>query len=337
MGAMLKLGITTTRALRRARRWLGRERHASFLLLESLAREECRDPATYDTLVARVRMPNGTWRQTTAGRLRLVDDALMGALRRTHPRGCALSVLDLGASTGVTSVDLYETLAQSWNVAFTASDLYRDAFAISAPRQHWSIVLDAAGEILQHVLGPFVLPGQLDESRAYPVNHALKRWSERVLVPRARRALMLDTQAQTRDYFTAAEVDDLAVRRLPFFSWRCLELVRRGPRFRFVTHDVTEPAPVQATIVRAVNIITSEYFDLCTATRAIGHALRAVEPGGYLVAGQSRGLDPTAMRATVFRVRSAAEIVARVGGGYEFEEVVMCEAADGASRQACQA
>src|SRR5262245_46627940 len=128
---MLKLGITTTRGLRSASRWLGRERHASFLLLESLAREECRDPGTYDTLVARVRMPNGTWRQTTAGRLRLVDDALVGALRHTHPRSHALSVLDLGASTGVTSVDLYETLSQRWNVVSTASDLYRDAFAVS--------------------------------------------------------------------------------------------------------------------------------------------------------------------------------------------------------------
>jgi hypothetical protein len=335
---MLKLGITTTRGLRRAPRWLGRERHASFLLLEPLACEGCRDPSAYDTLVARVRMPNGTWRQTTAGRLRLVDDALVGALQRTHAPGSTLSVLDLGASTGVTSVDLYETLSQRWTVEFTASDLYRDAFAVSAPGRGWAIVLDGGGEVLQHVVGPFVLPGQLEESTAYPLNRALKRWSERVLVPRARRALALDAQARTRDYFAAAETGGLAVRRLPFFSWRCLDLVRRTPRFRFVAHDVTQPVSDQVTIVRAVNIITSEYFDLPTATRAIGHALRGVEPGGYFVAGQSRGLDSTAMRATVFRVRGrAAEIVARVGDGYEFEEAVLGQPGDAAWRQACEA
>jgi len=335
---MLKLGITRSRGLSRPRRWLGRERHASFLLLQVLALEGCQDPAAYDTLVARVRMPNGTWKQTAAGRLRLVDEVLVRALERTHAPGDALTVFDLGVSTGVTSVALYELLSQRWDVEFTATDLYRDAFAVSAPARRWAIVLEAGGDVLQHVIGPFVLPGQLEESAAYPANRALKRWSERVLVPRARQALAHDPEARERAYFVAGEVAGLVVQRLPFFSWRCLDLMRRTPRFRFVVHDVTEPLPATATIVRAVNILTREYFDLPTVTRSIGHALRAVECGGYLVAGQSRGLDPAAMRATVFRVRGgAAEIVARIGEGYELEQLVQSQAADAGWRQACEA
>jgi hypothetical protein len=335
---MLKLGITNPRDLTQPPRWFGRERHASFLLLEPLAVEGCPDSAAYDTLVARVRMPNGTWKQTAAGRLRLVDEALVRALERTHAPGRSLSVIDLGASTGVTSVDLFDALSRKWDVDFTVSDLYRDAFAVSAPAWRWAIVLDGQGNVLQHVIGRFVLPGQLDESAAYQANRALKRWSERVLVPRAREALAQDPTARERPYFAAGEVNGLVIQRLPFFSWRCLDLMRRTPRFRFVIHDVTEPLPATATVVRAVNILTREYFDLPTLTRAIGHALRAVEPGGYFVAGQSRGLDPTAMRATVFRVRDgSAEIAARVGDGYELEELVRCEAAAAGWRQACEA
>jgi hypothetical protein len=103
-------------------------------------------------------------------------------------------------------------------------------------------------------------------------------------------------------------------------------------------HDVTEPPPTTATIVRAVNIITRDYFDLPTATRAIAHALQAVKPGGYFVAGQSRGLDPAAMRATVFRVHdAAAEVVARIGDGYELEETVRSQAARVGWGRACEA
>jgi SAM-dependent methyltransferase len=334
----LKFGITSTRSLGRPPRWLGRERHASFLLLDPLARESGPDPAAYDTLVARVRMPNGTWKQTAAGRLRLADDALVGVLEDTRAPGGALSVLDLGASTGVTSVDLYERLSRRWSVQFTATDLYRDAFAVSAPARRGALVLSAAGDVLQHVFGPFVLAGQLEESAAYPVNRALKRWSERVLVPRARRALASDLAARDRPYFATKDVDGLVIQRLPLFSWRCLELLRRTARFRFLVHDVTEPPPTTATIVRAVNIITRDYFDLPTATRAIAHALQAVEPGGYFVAGQSRGLDPAAMRATVFRVHdAAAEVVARIGDGYELEETVRSQAARVGWGRACEA
>lgn len=335
---MLKLGITSPRDLACPSRRFGRERHASFLLLEPLALEECADPGAYDTLVSRVRLPNGTWKQTAGGRLRLVDEALVAALHGTHAPGSALSVIDLGVSTGVTSVDLYETLSRQWDVDFTATDLYRDVFAVSAPAWRWAIVLEAGGDVLQHLVGPFVLPGQLEESAAYPANRALKRWSERILVPRARQALARDAGARERAYFAAGEVDGLMIQRLPFFSWRCLDLMRRTSRFRFLLHDVIQPLPFTATIVRAVNIITREYFDLPTATRAIGNALRAVEPGGYFVAGQSCGLDPTAVRATVFRVRGGAtEVVARVGDGYELEETVRDAATDAGWRRTCEA
>lgn len=327
---MLKLGITRPQDLLHAPRWLGRERHASFLLLEALMREGVRDNALYDTLVARVRLPNGTWKQTASGRLRAVDAALLSALEKTHSNSPKLSVLDLGASTGVTSVELYEALARCWSVEYAASDLYRDAFAVGPPGGRWTLVLSAAGDVLQHVLGPFVLPGQLDESAVYPVNRALKQWSERRLVPAARRALAADAGASERSYFEGAEVEGLVVKRLPLVTGRCLELARQSPGFRFVVHDVTRPLNVQATVVRAMNLITPDYFSPAMAGRAIGNALRAVEPAGYLVLGQSRGLGCDALRATVFRVAGRrAEVAARVGEGYELEETVQRAAAEG--------
>src|SRR5262249_27652781 len=150
-------------------------------------------------------------------------------------------------------------------------------------------------------------------------------------------ALASDHAVRDRPYFTPSNVGGLVVQRLPFFSLRSLDLIRHTARFRFLVHDVTEPPPTTATIVRAVNIITLEYFDLATATHAIANALQAVEPGGYFVAGQSRGLDPAAMRATVFRVHgNVADVVARVGKGYELEETVRSQAARMGWGRACE-
>jgi SAM-dependent methyltransferase len=324
---VLKLGITRVGRLGRSRTWLGSERHASLLLLDDLARAGEDAAQAYDTLVARVRLPNGTWKQTAAGRLARVDAVLLRLLRATRAPGSRVSVLDLGASTGITSVELYDTLAAHFAVELLATDLYRDLVAFSWPRRPWAIVLDVHGGVIQHVLGPFVLPGQIAESWAYPVNRALKAWSTRWLVPRAQRVLArLDVE---RLPYLAPHVEDrLEVRRLPFMVSRCLRLMRAGAPFRFEAADVLEPLPWRATCVRAMNIATRDNFDDARVAVVVRNCLRAVEPGGLLVLGQSHGLDPETARATIYRVDGGWPVaVERVGVGYEMEHVVAAAAA----------
>jgi len=324
---VLKLGITRVRGLARPTTRLGAERHASFLLLDDLARAGDDAAAAYDTLVARVRLPNGTWKQTAAGRLARLDAALVRVLRAARAPGSRLTVLDLGASTGVTSVELYDALAAHFAVEFTATDLYRDVVAVSWPGGGRTIVLDVHGGVLQHVLGPFVLPGQIDESWAYPVNRALKVWSERRLVPRARRVLAR-TDVERLAYLAPHVEDGLELRRLPFVASRCLRLMRTGAPFRFEAADVLRPMPWRASVVRAMNIVTRDNFDDERAAAALRHCLAAVEPGGLLVLGQSRGLDPATLRATIYRVDAAGPVVVeRIGAGYEMEDVAAAAAA----------
>ncbi len=312
---MLKLGITTMRGLTRPRSWLGRSRHASLLLFARLAERGHDGAEAYDRLVERVRLPNGTWKQTAGGRLDDVDDLIAAALRASHPLGARISVLDLGASTGVTSAALYDRLGRTYQVHFVASDLYRDAIAVSG--HLWTVVLTASGDVLQYVIGPFVLPGQLDESPFYVVNRLLKAAARRWLTPRARRAA---AAAATLPYLTARREGATEVVRLPLFSFHCLDRARRGD-FTFEVTDVLRPLSRSATVVRAMNVVTRDYFDEHTAGVALANCIDAVEPGGLLVIGRSTGLTAGHTRATCYRVDAARRLrpIARLSGGDELE------------------
>ena len=254
---VLKLGITRLDDLERPKAPSGRLRHASLLLLRDLAAAEHAAPEAYDTLVARVKMPNGTWRQTAAGRLQQVDDLLLAELRPAMRRGARFRVLDLGVSTGVTSADLYERLRGECQVDFVASDLYRDLYAVRSLRLGWVVILDHLGHDVQYVVGRLVLPAHIDEARVYVANRLVKALARRIFLPEARRVLAA-AAAEGHPYFVTTVVLQHEVARLPFFAFRCLDLARREPGFRFETIDVTHPIPLRADVVRAMNLVTTD-------------------------------------------------------------------------------
>ncbi len=317
---MLKLGITTVEGLCRPRSWLGRSRHASMLLFASLAERGHDGSDAYDRLVERVKLPNGTWKQTAGGRLDDVDELIERALGRVHRPGSRVSVLDLGVSTGVTSVALHDRLSRTYAVHFIASDLYRDAVAVSG--RGWTVVLTAAGEPLQYVLGPFVLPAELDESRLYPVNRVMKTIAQRCLVPAARHVIR---EVPELPYLERRWVGPYRVLRLPLFCAACLARLRGDAGFAFEAIDVLRPIPVRATVVRAMNLVTRDYFDEPRAVMALAHCLRAVEPDGFLVVGRTDGLAAGGTRATCYRIDRAGRAypVARLNGGCELEPLAL--------------
>jgi hypothetical protein len=318
---MLKPGIVTVDGLRRPAPRLAKQRHASFLLLRDLAEGGCDDSALYDRIIERVRLPNGIWKQTGSGRLRDVDATLVMLLESTHAPQKPVSVLDLAVSTGVTSVELYEMLRERFAVDFVASDFFADLFAVRPTHRRWAIVMDGAGAVLQHVIGPFVLPGQIAESAAYPVNRVLKRVSNDWFAPRAR-ATLAQVHTGELSYFTPVPVGEMEVMRLPLLSYRCLDLIEHDPRFRFVPLDILRPLGRRAFVVRAMNIITPDHFDPPTAKTALLNCAHAVEPGGILITGRSNDTVAGREHVTFYRVANGRLTpLARLHGGCELESV----------------
>ena len=185
---MLRFGIVRRQGLAHPTTWFGARKHVSALILDELAETPESDEAAYDTVVEQLPMPNGTWKFTCRGRFASLDRLVLDLLAPRVPRGGRLSVIDLAASTGVTSVELYRVLRERYQVRFLASDLYRDLYAVRRSGA-WVGVFTAMGDDVQHIVWRFVLPGQLAESWAYPGNRALRAACRRLLTPRARAVL----------------------------------------------------------------------------------------------------------------------------------------------------
>jgi hypothetical protein len=322
---VFKLGIVTTGGLDRPRTMLGRERHASLLLLHELAKEKCTRPELYDEVVRRVRLPNGTWRQTASGRLAQLDEALLALLAQRTKAGSHVSVLDLAVSTGVTSVELYHKLRARYDVEFTASDLFRDLYAVSSRRSRWSIVLDANLQELQYVVGRFVLPAHLSESALYPVNRIVKRLARRFALPAAREALREAIPvAASSSFFEPCVVGDFEVRRLPFMSFDCLRLKQASNGFKFEVIDLCRPIAARADVVRAMNIVTPENFDRESARAIIANCVAAVRPGGMLLMGYSKGLASDDVQGTIYQVvNGRVNVLQRLNGGCPYESLAV--------------
>jgi hypothetical protein len=297
---VLKLGITTPRGLRRPRTWLGRPRHASFLLLGRLATDAAVAPEAYDALIRYAPMPNGTWKFTQHGRLAAVDAALMAILRRRHALGSPLVVCDLAASTGATSLELYEALRRVFAVDFVASDLYRDLLAVRSLRWPVAAIFDARGRAVQYLAGPFVLSCGRPDSVAHPVNRVLARAIGARFAPAAR-AVLAGVAVESLEPFAVTRKGAYDVVRLPILTRDVLRACA-APDFRFEAWDALEPLPLRAHVVRAMNIFTRDHFGDDERRRGLRHCVQAVQPGGLLVVGWSPYSRPTEIEASIYRV-----------------------------------
>jgi chemotaxis methyl-accepting protein methylase len=318
---MLRLGIVDRSALVRPTTRFGARRHVSALLLHQLSGMPESDEAAYDGVVEQLPMPNGTWKFTCRGRFAGLDRLVLDLLAARAARGARISVIDLAASTGVTSVELYRLLRERYAVSFLASDLYRDLYAVRR-RGAWVGMFTATGDDVQHVVWRFVLPGQLTESWAYPANRVLRAACRRLLAPRAR-AVLGRAPLSRLGPFETVRVDGFEIRRLPLLSGACLALATGDENFRFEVHDVCQPLPERATVVRAMNILTREHFDDDTRARIVRHCMEATLPGGLLVLGWSPWQDPAQVEASIYEVTGdGLERLASVNGGSEIDRFV---------------
>jgi hypothetical protein len=318
---VFKLGIVRRAKLGRRRTWFGARKFASVLLLHELA-SSSDQTGDYDPVLRLLQMANGTWRDSSSGRLAVLDRVLLALVRRRWPTETHLRVLDLGVASGITSVELFRTLQPWFSLEFVATDLWRHAIAVRHTHRRWSIIFDTRGAELQHIIGPFVLPGQGDEPVLYPVNRLLRSWSRRHLVPRARAALV-GYDSGVHAEFETIGVGDCEVVKVPLLSAECLALCERSGDFHFETLDVLEPFGRQAEIVRAMNIITPSHFREAELRRALRHCLAALSADGVLVLGRSPTDEAADVGATIYgRQGAALQVLERINGGAEVEGLI---------------
>lgn len=279
-------------------------------------------PEEYDRLVEGICMPNGVWKLTQHGRLRALDAAVVRILQERYAAGTPLLVYDLAASTGATSVEFFRTLKERFDVAFIASDLYRDLVAVRSRRWPVAIIFDGCGKEVQYVLGPFVFPAALAESRAYPVNRALKATLRRHFAPVAR-AVLHKVIPGRLEPFKGIDVDGYEVVKLPILTRDTLDAIAARDGFTFDEWNILKPLPRRAHIVRAMNILTEDHFPDAERARAVTNCVEAVLPGGLFIVGWSPTPEPTTVEASIYSPQDGRLVrLASLNGGSEIDAIV---------------
>ena len=239
---------------------------------------------------------NGTTRMTGSGRLADVDAALAPYL----PAGSSLEVLDVGISSGISTVEWLLSLEGLGRICtMTAFD--RDLYARLYQFGHMQVLAEQNGYLLLIHNGRRAFRRPVDRTGS---------WNNIV----ARTAFRLgDVALQLAEAVGAGK-------RVLLVS-QCL---RSRPDVRVVEHDIFSPAPDwngRFHVVRVANLLNRTYFSEPMLRVGLRNASDWVQQGGLLAVARS---DTNGQNhATLFRREtSGLRVIHRLCSGSEVETLV---------------
>jgi hypothetical protein len=258
------------------------------LVYRTDAMSELRNAAVRDYVYRSFFISNATSKQTSAGRFRDLDQIARATIT-THKLD---AIHDIGVSSGVTSLDLYRTLATTGlPFVFHISDRY--AVYGSAGRFP-TRVIDAEGSVTELYLCGVL--GKRDVTRKFPVTRFL-HWllADRPIKGPIRQFVLLDHEV-------VAHIEKGLIRRIDY--------------------DVfTTRMPCAFTFVRCMNVLNLGYFRRERIETALRNIIESLKEGGVLQIGRTL-LDGTS-HATFYVKRGAGlEMLQEFNSGTELRDVI---------------
>lgn len=273
----------------------------------------------YDELVVAGKIHKTTRRNRFKG----LDQEILRLMQTHFAAESTLRVHDVGASSGITSLELWRTLAAWHDTRVHASDYYACLLVVRFADAPWATVCTEDGEPLQFVSERFVLRVTEAESVTRPVNRWLQRRA-RQLLPQVREILKADAAG-------AALPAGSSIERIRLWHPECVLACAREPRFTLGRHDIFTPQTPQWHFVRAMNVLNPGYFSV-DAQRRAAHALAAgLLPGGILLVGRTREeADATTAASFFVKQNGRLRLLLDLRGGAENRDLILdAEGADG--------
>lgn len=248
-----------------------------------------------------IRLPNGTYKTTGTNRLHEIDNALCLCLEDTRQD---LEILDVGVSSGVTSLELMDTMARrGFKPHLTAADITIHAVLSSLPGG-LDVLCDAQGHVLQIACPWFVKgrPHQPFSSLPRGILHS---------------GIVLLEALVKLGVFRIA--DSKAVMLV---SPRLLV----KPGITITEHDLNNDKTgwhLQFDVVRAANILNEDYFSRPVLKKMLGYLCSYVRPNGFLVLVRTLESD-NSNHGTIFTLTTEGKfsVASRIGDGHELENLV---------------
>jgi len=247
---------------------------------------------------------NNTFKRTEPCRLAKIDAALVATLAKHGGR--IDTVLDLGISSGVTTLELMAALREAGHRAeVTGTDRSVRARLVALPFGCRALV-EPDGHVLQYeVLGQAIRPWErrLDRWTGMAAARAMVEW--RLREPAIARAL-------------SGEGDEVALltprlRQSDAFRWHEDDITRRNGAF-------TE----RFDLVRAANLLNRHYFEPSALRDAVANTIAYLSgPGAWLLVLRTHGASDH--RGTLFRMDDAMRlsVIDRYGSGSEVEDLIL--------------
>jgi hypothetical protein len=259
-----------------------------FFVYRTDAMSELRSAAVRDYVYRAFFTSNATSKQTSAGRF--VDlDRIARSIITQHKLDV---VHDVGVSSGVTSLDLYRTLATA---AIPLSFHISDKYAVYGSTGRWLVrISDAQGSVTElYVCG---LLGKRDVTNKYPVTRLL-HW------------LLADRPIHG------------PVRSFVLFDREVLEHIQKGLICR-IDYDVFNTRmPDRFSFVRCMNLLNLGYFPRESIETALRNLIESLKEGGVLQIGRTH--PNGASHAGFYKKRGARlEVLEEVGSGTELRELI---------------
>ncbi len=185
---------------------------------------------------------------TRRGRFRELDAWLVEECNRRFAGVDSLVVHDVGASNGITSLELFELLSRERKVEVHATDYFDRLYLVTLHDENWTIAFDVDRQPLQAVRGRWVLSLRRPHPWRHPVNRWLQQRVLRDVVPQAK--LILD---QCLDHTDDSCLEDSRYffREVSLIHPQCIDLASRESAFHIGQHDLFQASCVRSHVVRA--------------------------------------------------------------------------------------
>ena len=243
----------------------------------------------YDELVVGGRIHKTTRRNRFKGLDRIIVEKLIAE----WPHAEEISIHDVGASSGITTLELWQAVLAQRPARAHASDYYANMLLIRREGTPLTIACDEEGEPLQFTWGEFVFSARQRESFLRPVNRWLQARAMAVL-PQVTEVLA--ARKSGRDVPAGWSIEEVGL-------WHpvCRLAAAADSRFTMGRHDVCMPLTPRWHFVRAMNVLNPGYFSPERQREAVRALAGSLLPGGLLLMGRTREEADSSSVATLFK------------------------------------
>ena len=229
-----------------------------------------------DRILATMPVGDRSLRMTYANRYPEVDSAIRRLIEKSMPDRSALTVMDLGVSSAISSVALYHALESCEGLTVIASD--RFTRMVIKRVGSWRVAFTDDGEWLQIVRGRLVL-----NRRALP-DGSLRG-----------NALLANMLAPG---VVAAAWESPDERTVNLFHPQAVALAESEPRFKLAESDILDLPAENCDVARIMSVLFNWPDDI--RVEALQSIARSLRDGGLLVVGVRAGVAAK-LRCGIFR------------------------------------